>query len=735
MTSHSSFLLSEKLKATKVTKVLTFDDYLERVRLNPRRMLRDSLTYVRDCIDYFGSYKVMRHGVQVRRFALFDAPFDQGRDRLVGQEGAQNDFYGWLESQLSMGRSPRLFLLHGPNGSAKSTFFRTLMRGLEAYSDLEEGARYRFNWIFPSGTYENKGIGFGAKSGEKPVTSESYALLDSHHIDALLPDEFRDLPILLIPADIRREIISQWVSESDDPDFTIPHWIECGNLHPRNRQICDALLLSSPGLMDVYRYIQVERYSLSRRYRRGLVTVEPKMAADATIRQITADKSLSSLPPSLQNLELYRYGGDLVDANAGLIEFADLFKKPVEGFKYLINTLEEGYLNLDAVILQFNLCFTGSVNDRHLMAFTETSEFASFEGRTEFVSMPYLLSFELEQEIQRQALENEHFIKKISPHILEAVGLWAVMTRLVKPVVDDTEIMDIISELNVYEKAILYDRGLLPRKYPTKIEQRIRSILPDLAFQRLSAVVYEGGIGASPRLVRSLLLRAATRYDTPWLSAVNVFKEMERLGKDKSTHEFLNYPAQEGGYHDYKAIVAFALSHWESQVARDLWAAAELVDVGATNERLERYITTIIHYIKGEKIKDEMTGAYMDPSESAMKSFENELGITEDPYEYRSSCISRIGAYKIDFPEENVQLPVIFSRELETLTEKMLSERSHQLKNILEGLLVYLSTERESSEEVSGQLEAVRKRLLNMGYTDEMIVETVDYYVRKNLAE
>ena len=53
------------------------------------------------------------------------------------------------------------FLLHGPNGSAKSTFVHCVMKGLEAYSETEEGALYYFSWIFPRGR-DGRTIGFGS---------------------------------------------------------------------------------------------------------------------------------------------------------------------------------------------------------------------------------------------------------------------------------------------------------------------------------------------------------------------------------------------------------------------------------------------------------------------------------------------------------------------------------------------------------------------------------------------
>src|SRR6185295_13976758 len=133
----------------------------------------------------------------IARFRLFDCEWDGGRDRLIGQEDVQQRVYRILGNFVREGRVNRLILLHGPNGSAKSTIVSCLTRALEHYSTLEDGALYRFNWIFPSQKVQRGGgIGFSDR-GYDPA--DSYANLEEELIDAKLPDELRDHPLLLIP--------------------------------------------------------------------------------------------------------------------------------------------------------------------------------------------------------------------------------------------------------------------------------------------------------------------------------------------------------------------------------------------------------------------------------------------------------------------------------------------------------------------------------------------------------
>src|SRR5262249_12371770 len=131
----------------------------------------------------------------------------------------------------------RLVLLHGPNGSAKSTFVSCLTRALEYYSALDEGALYRFNWIFPSSKLQKGGIGYGRGEYEGGPSS-SYAYLEDELIDAKLVDELRDNPLLLIPQKRRQEILDEKLGR----EFVQSDYLRFGDLGHKNKQIFESLL-------------------------------------------------------------------------------------------------------------------------------------------------------------------------------------------------------------------------------------------------------------------------------------------------------------------------------------------------------------------------------------------------------------------------------------------------------------------------------------------------------------
>ena len=110
--------------------------------------------------------------------------------------GAEPGLPRAARTSCSEGAANKLVLLHGPNGSAKSTFVRCIGRALEHYSTLDEGALYRFNWIFPAQKVSQSGIGFGGEVRRAPTPARRFAYLPDELIDAKLADELRDHPLL-----------------------------------------------------------------------------------------------------------------------------------------------------------------------------------------------------------------------------------------------------------------------------------------------------------------------------------------------------------------------------------------------------------------------------------------------------------------------------------------------------------------------------------------------------------
>ncbi len=711
-------------------RVMSFAEFFALLVADPAHHARSSAQYLKDVFDHFGAVEIPSARGPLARWKLFDCAFDSGRDRLVGQEEVQARIYRIVCNFVREGRVNKLILLHGPNGSAKSTLVSCMVRALEHYSTLDEGALYRFNWIFPSQKLGKSGIGFGG--GSDGSDSETYAYLDDKLIDAKITDELRDHPLLLIPPPLRRELVEK------KSGFSPSDHLLYGDLSHKNKQIFEALLVAYQGdYQKVLRHVQVERFYISRRYREGTVTVEPQLAVDAQARQLTADRSLAALPPALQSLSLYEYRGELCNANRGLIEYADLLKRPLESYKYLLGTVEQAHVGVDNSILFLDTVFIGSSNESHLAVFKEIPEFQSFKGRLELVRVPYLLDYQLEEKIYREQVRPGQVGKHIAPHTARAAALWAVLTRMRKPLPEKYPklLADLVAKLSPLEKAELYATARTPDGLTNEQARELSAAIDKVWSESEAYPNYEGRTGASPREIRTLILNAAQNPKFGCVSPLAVFEEMEELVKNVSIYEFLKQEPLPGGYHENRKFVQVVRERFLDYVDEEVRSSMGLVEEKQYSDLFARYVQQVSHWVKKEKVRNPVTGRMEEPDEEFMAEVERTLGTVSNKggaEEARRDVITRIGAWSIDHPNQKPDLPHIFARQFQLLRDSYYEQRKKLLKKTAQDLLVFLageaSLDRESRERVERTLATMKEQY---GYCEKCAKENVSFLLKR----
>lgn len=715
--------LRDSFKAKR--RVMSFAEYLELAEETPRLQLRSSPQLAKDCFEYWGTEEVEYPWGRVRRFTLFDCPWSDKRDQLVGQEVVQNSVYRALCNFVNEGAANKLLLLHGPNGSAKSTLVRCIGRALQAYSQLEEGALYRFNWIFPKQKLARGDIGFAGGDYAVADASESYAHLPDELIDAKVGDELRDHPLLLLPLNVRRKLIAEWLEKHNgEGRFVVSDYLMHGQLSHRNRAIFEALLTNYQGdYLKVLRHVQVERFFVSHRYREGYVTVEPQLSVDAHERQITQDSSIAALPAALQSLTLFEYGGELVTGNRGLIEYSDLLKRPLEAFKYLLTTVEQSSVGLQNATLYLDLCFIGTSNEIHLSAFKEIPEFQSFKGRVELIRVPYLLDVSNEEDIYQAKLKEAARSKYVAPHSAYVAAMWAVLTRMRKPLADKypKEVGELVSKLGPVEKAELYSEGKVPDGLTSRQGKELRSHLKDLRSESETYPGYEGLTGASPRELQSVIFNAANSTSYAYVSPLAILEELEELCKHVSVYDFLKQEALPGGFHDHRALISKVRDRLLARVNDEFRGAMGLVEDVEYRRLFDRYVLHVTHYTRGEKLRNESTGAMEGADERMMQSVESTLGASGDAREFRTSLMAKIGAWSLDNPDQKPVYEEIFSEQFSKLRDTYFKEHEKAVRLAVGHFLMFVSDGQNAlSDEDCKQAETVLKNLTERyGYRED----------------
>lgn len=730
--------------------ILSFPEYFAKVLEAPQRHLRCSAQYIVDMLDHFGREVRELPTGRVTRFKVFDAPFTGGDGRVAGQEHVQEQLYRILANFAREGRVNKLILMHGPNGSAKSSLVRCLMAGMEAYSRLAEGALYSFNWIFPSERLSSSDrIGFGG-SGRRPAAAgETFAYLPADSIDARVPCEMHDHPLFLVPQAQRVDLLKSLMPEPaaaprggdlEAGPHTVSEYLRLGDLCYKCRRIYDALLASYDGdVSKVLNHVQVERFYVSRRYRRGVATIEPQLSVDARIQQITADRSLAALPKSLQHTSLYEPAGPLVDANRGLLEYSDLLKRPVEAFKYLLGTVETATVSMDSFVLHLDLVYLASTNETYLDAFKEHPDFPSFKGRMELLKVPYLVRYGAERDIYLPQITPRVVGRHIAPHALDVAAQWAVLTRMRRsdPSLYPREIAETIESLTPVEKMRLYDQGEVPSRLTTREAKELRHRIADIHRESYSYPNYEGRFGASAREIRTALLNAAHREGYRCLSPLAVFEELKDVLQSKSVYEFLRQEVVHG-YHDHAGFLRQteeSFSHWADDEVREATGIAAEQSYG---DLFARYIAHVSHWVKHEKMHDPVSGDLRDPDEGFMSEIEKVLmSPGERSQDFRRAVIGTIGARALENPNDRPDYGEIFEGYIDRLREDFFAKRKKVLRRILENFVKLTEgdvkgLEAKDVDQAKRMLEAL---IDNHGYCEHCARDTVAYLLRKRYAD
>jgi predicted Ser/Thr protein kinase len=725
-------------------RILAFEEYLTLVAEQSARHLRGSARYAADMMDHFGREPLVQadhpgtsQGAAPFRFKVFDQVPDGAR-RVIGQEQVQNQLYRSLLTFTRQRINNKLLLLHGPNGSAKSSIIHSLMGGLERYSQEPEGAVYTFNWIFPVERYTKPGMGINTYTASSKEGMTNYSKLEDAEIAARVPCDLKDHPLLVVPAEHRRAFLEKLVGEKQAAALweELPEYLGRGDLCHRCRQIFDVLLNANNGdFRKVLSHVQVERFYFSRRYRKGLVTIEPQLHVDAQYSQLTMNRSIGSLPASLQSLNLFTVTGDLVDANRGIVEYSDLLKRPIDSFKYLLTACESGAVNVGTSIAYLDSVMLGSTNEVQLDAFKEFPDFTSFKARIELIRVPYLLDVTGEEAIYAQEIRQYAGDKHVTPHVAWTAALWSVLTRLKKPnsINYPPNVSTIVSNLTPLEKARLYDTGEVPAALPPEDRKLLRATLRKLREEYSNIPYYEGRMGASAREMKSILFDAAQNPEYACLSPLAIVREMEEFVKRVTEYEFLKQDVKDG-YHDSPEFVNVVRAEYLARLDREVRDSIGLYDSAQWEEFLKRYVQQISLVIKKEKQKNPITGKLEDPDFALIEEFEKIVDAPEDTAErdaFRANIISQIGAWSLDHPREQVNYARVFPDFWKKMEKHYYETQKSLLTKMHDALLVYDSGKASDQEGAELAHKTVANMCSKLGYCDKCAKEVIIFLMRQ----
>ena len=374
----------------------TLREYLERLEVDPRPA-RGAWQRLYAMVAAHGSVAPVRPG-EPRRWCLFDDPLGGGAEAIHGLAAPLDQLVRTLRAgALELGPERRMLLLHGPVGSAKSTIVRLLKRGLEDWSQREEGALYTFDWEL---------------DGE------------------VLPSPLRQDPLLLVPRERRPALEARLTRALGTGE---PIRVR-GELDPLSRSVLDELLQRYDGCWEqAISHVRVRRLVLSEARRVGIGTFQPKDEKSQDAAELTGDVDLRRLAElgSDSDPRAFRFDGEFCVANRGLLEFVEVLKLEVAFLYDLLGATQEQVIkprkfqqvSIDQVIL-------GHTNEPEYRRLQADEHMEAFRDRTLTIDVPYTLAVEEERAIHARRFGAALDGGLLSAETLELLALWAVLTRL-----------------------------------------------------------------------------------------------------------------------------------------------------------------------------------------------------------------------------------------------------------------------------------------------------------------
>ena len=346
----------------------TFSQFMESVLAQaPQQVARSSHQYIWDMIRATST----QDDEGRLRCRLFE-------DELFGIDGAIERIVGYFQAAAAgseVGR--RLLLLLGPPSGGKSSLVIRLKRGLEEYSDSDEGALY-----------------------------------------AIKACPVRESPLHLVPHSLRASCRTTYGIEIK------------GELCP----FCRARLDDEFG-GDFLR-MPVERFIISEARRSGVGTYAPHDPTTADLADLVGSVDLSKVADygDEGDPRAWSWSGAVYAASRGMLEMIEILKAKREFLHLLLTLTQESNVKVARFpLIYLDETILAHTNLAEFRKFLQESENEALLDRMVIIQVPYTLDYRAEAKIYHKlissvapAFRDVH----LDPHVLNAAAVFAIFTRV-----------------------------------------------------------------------------------------------------------------------------------------------------------------------------------------------------------------------------------------------------------------------------------------------------------------
>ncbi|HEX3033055.1 MAG TPA: PrkA family serine protein kinase [Bacillota bacterium] len=368
------------------------------------------------------------NGKRYKFFASEIFGIDKTLERLV------EEYFHSAAKRLDVRK--RILLLMGPVSGGKSTLVTMLKRGLERYSQSNEGAVY-----------------------------------------AIKSCPMQEEPLHLVPAGLRKEF---------EEKYGI--YIE-GNLCPACRMMVET---EYEGKIED---IPVKRVIFSEDERCGIGTFTPSDPKSQDIADLTGSIDFSTICEfgSESDPRAYRFDGELNKANRGVMEFQEMLKCDEKFLWNLLSLSQEGNFKAGRfALISADQVILAHTNEAEYKAFIGNKKNEALQSRIIVMRIPYNLKVSEEVKIydkliKQSDMRNVH----IAPHALRTAGIFSILSRLKD---SKKQGMDLVKKMKLYDGEDVegFKQKDLLELQNEAIDEGMSGVDPRYVINRLSSALITG---------------------------------------------------------------------------------------------------------------------------------------------------------------------------------------------------------------------------------------------------
>jgi predicted Ser/Thr protein kinase len=503
--------LAGDIHKTHHQTTLTFDEFLFLAGRKPKMIFRDIFQLYHDMVHHyvpegFDEYPVTGDSAGFLNYDMNKLFVENCNDPFYADRIFANRFMSLADSFRKGVQNNQIYFFEGPPGSGKSTFLNILLKKMEDYTHLPDGAVYKLAWELnlPDLPGYNIPADLTEKVAEK--TEEEHKLLiscpNNDHPITIFPKELRAklLSGIIVDRGFLKELLSnieyKWI-------FTEKACTFCTSMY---HHLVD--IYKNP--VEVFRMVRARRMEFNRHMGKGISVYnpgDPLMAKPVENREL--QQNLNRL---FSTDEIPHIHSRLAFTNNGIYALMDIKDQNINRLINLHGIVSDGVHKVDYLEESIRSLFLGVINPEDKVTYENVQ---SFRDRIVTIKIPYVLDYNTEVNIWKHKFGLQP-TEAFMPRVLSNLSKIIISSRMLL----DTSIYDEWLKIPEKYKSYIDDNLLLLKMelYTGKIprwldDDDVKNFKKEVRKKIILETELEGTSGISGRQSLKIFARFITRNE------------------------------------------------------------------------------------------------------------------------------------------------------------------------------------------------------------------------------